>query len=155
MKRWLFVVSLPALVGCGTDPVPEVEIVEVAPTSIVPSDDANNDVTLTVHYADGDGDLGEGIAELHDCRAEALVTELALPPIANPEAVSEQVPIDGDLSLLVTDIAALDPGEPPGCSAFGQPAAGAAQLSLCVVLVDRAGHRSAPDCTDPINLAPP
>jgi hypothetical protein len=139
--------------GCGSEPAPVVEILEVTPDAVVAALDAQNDVTLRLHYSDEDGDLGDGIAEIHDCRVEGLVTRIELPPIANENATSEGVAIEGELSLLVEDISELEPGA-PGCAAFGQPAPAEGELTLCAVLIDAAGHASAADCTDGIHLTP-
>jgi hypothetical protein len=147
MRRAIYA-SLFVAWGCGSDPAPQVEILEVTPTDIVTSIDARNDVKLRLHYFDDNGDLGEGLAEIHDCRVDGLVTTLLLPPIANEDAVVADVAIEGELSLLVNDV--TDVSGTPGCSAFGQPAPAPGQLSLCVVLVDLAWNRSEADCSQPI-----
>ena len=143
-------IALCAVSACGGDPVPQVEILEATPASIVTSVDSANDVTLRVRYFDENADIGEGLAEIHDCRVDGLVTTLALPPIANEEAVVEDVTIEGELSLLVSDIS--DVSGPPGCAAFGAPPPAAGKLSLCVVLVDLAQNRSAADCSPTLRI---
>ena len=150
MRRAIYT-SLFVAWGCGGDPAPQVEILEVTPTDIVTTVDARNDVKLRVRYFDDNGDLGEGLAEIHDCRVDGLVTTLLLPPIANDDAVVADVAIEGELSLLVNDV--TDVSGAPGCGAFGQPAPAPGQLSLCIVLVDLAWNRSEADCSQPIALA--
>jgi hypothetical protein len=140
-----------AAAGCG-DPVPEVEILEVTPTVVDPAADAGNDVRLRLRYADGDGDLGSGVAEVTDCRRAGLVTEVALPAIASDEAVAEGVSIDGELVVAVADVLAVESATGDGCTAFGAAAPGAGQASFCVVLVDTSDNRSEADCSDPIQL---
>jgi hypothetical protein len=154
MRPILLIAAATLVWGCGSEATPEVEILEVNPATIVATDDEQNDVRMTVHYVDGDADLGDGFAEIHDCRVEGLVSTLALPPIANESAVQDEVAIEGDMKLLVGDIAIVEEGT-PGCAAFGQAPLASGQLSLCVVLVDAAGHRSNADCTDPIALSTP
>src|SRR4051794_3137597 len=61
----------------------------------------DRDLTLGVHYRDGDGNLGGGEAEVQDCRGAELVTKLALPRIASDEAVKAGVAIEGELDLHV------------------------------------------------------
>jgi hypothetical protein len=136
-----------ACVACGGNPTPEVQIVAVSPEEIDPRNDATNDVTITVRYYDGDGDLGGGVADIHDCRTVDLVTRLDIPPIAN-EASAGEVAIDGTLELLVADVTEVA-GAGDGCMAFGVEPAG---LAFCVVLEDAAGHASNAACTASLAL---
>ena len=50
--------------GCGGDEAPVAEIVDHAPSTLTPGDDALDDLSLEVHYTDADGDLGEGAVEV-------------------------------------------------------------------------------------------
>jgi hypothetical protein len=149
-RLWMFAAAA-ALAGCG-DPVPEVEILDVTPAVIDPGADDANDVQVRVSYVDDDGDLGGGVAEISDCRAVGLVTEVTLPSIANEEAVADGASIDGELVLAVTDVLAVDDAPGDGCAAFGAAAPAAGQTSFCVVLVDAAGNRSDADCSQPVAL---
>ncbi len=136
------------LAGCGASPVPEVEVLGVTPDSIDVSLDSANDVTLTLRYADGDGDLGGGMARVIDCRGSDVAVELALPPIANDEAVDEAVAIEGELALLVNDVIALERDERSGCADLPNAVIpGDGEVSFCVELIDAAGHVSEPDCS--------
>ena len=148
--RHLAVLALLLGAACS-DPAaaPTVEILEAAPELLVPDDDAADDLTLVVRYHDGDGDLGEGVAEVIDCRAEGLVTRLALPPIASDEAVANGVPIEGELELLVADVGRVTPAAaaPAACAALGVAAPVAGAVRFCVVLIDAAGHRGQGACT--------
>ena len=56
MRRAIYA-SLFVAWGCGGDPAPQVEILEVTPTDIVTTVDARNDVKLRVRYFDDNGDL--------------------------------------------------------------------------------------------------
>lgn len=144
------------LAGCGGSDIPEVEVLGVSPDSIDVSLDEANDVTLQLRYADGDGDLGGGIARVIDCRGSDVVVELALPPIANGDAVGEGVAIEGELALLVNDVIALEPDASSGCADLPNVALPAdGEVSFCVELVDGAGNTSEPDCSAVISLATP
>lgn len=144
------------LAACGSDsPAPGVKIDAVTPDTLTMSDDAANDVTITVGYEDADGDLGGGLAEVHDCRADALVTMLAIPPIASPDRVAAKDPISGKLDLYVDDVGPSAAAPLPAtCSDLGVAALADGQTVMCVILVDTAGHRGQGDCTSMITLLP-
>lgn len=140
------------LVACGgPSDTPSVTVKAATPEELVTSDDALDDVTITVDYDDGDGDLGTGIAEVHDCRADAIVTELPIPAIAPADRVGD--PISGTLELYVNDVGLIAIGaQPTVCSEQGVPELTANQAVFCVVLVDAKGHRGDPDCTGTLTL---
>ena len=141
------------LAACGSDSnAPSATVKSVTPDQITMSDDTANDVELVVDYSDHDGDLGDGVAEVHDCRADALVTSLAIPPIA-PAGASD--PISGELDLYVTDIGPVTSSSvPQTCSDLGVATLDPATTVLCVILVDAKGHRGPGDCSLPITLMP-
>lgn len=142
------VVSL-ALAGCAADVTPSASIQSVTPDQLTLSDDAANDLTITLRYDDGDGDLGGGVAEVHDCRADALITELAIPPIAGGGAQH----ITGALDLHVNDVGDVATvALAATCAELGVVPLAAATAVFCVVLVDAAGHRGGGDCTAPIAI---
>ncbi|HWO18481.1 MAG TPA: hypothetical protein VNO30_06880 [Kofleriaceae bacterium] len=147
----LFAASLAA--ACtGDDTAPSASVVSAAPDRIIPSDDTADDLVITVAYGDGDGDLGGGTAEVHDCRADGLLTALPLPQIAPESVIGE--PIKGTLELHVNDIGAIAAGAPPAaCRDLGIEAVDGAAAVFCVILVDAAGHAGDGDCTQPIALA--
>ncbi len=150
--RTLLLVSC-LLVACGDDPgnSPDATVKSVTPDEIVASDDALDDVTITVDYDDGDGDLGGGIAEVHDCRADGIVTELPIPQLA-PKPGDH---ITGTLELHVNDVGTIALAtQPATCSDLGVASLDATQTVFCVVLVDAAGHRGGGDCTTAITVDP-
>jgi hypothetical protein len=148
-------ILLAALAACS-DPsaLPEAEVLAQMPASLDPDDDGADDLTIQVRYADGDGDLGGGVAEVVDCRAEGLVTALELPPIASAAAVAEGVPIEGELELLVADVGRVEPAPalPAACTELGVTTLAAGETVFCVILVDAAGHRGRGDCTAPVTI---
>ena len=75
-------VAAAGLAACAADIAPSAEIQSATPDQLTPSDDASDDLTIALRYDDGDGDLGGGVADVYDCRADGVVTELAIPPIA-------------------------------------------------------------------------
>ncbi|HMG23917.1 MAG TPA: hypothetical protein VK607_21430 [Kofleriaceae bacterium] len=138
--------------ACTPDPAPSAAIESVTPDQLTPDDDAADDLTIALRYDDGDGDLGGGVAEVHDCRADGVTIELAIPPIAADPGQH----ITGALELHVNDIGELAVGAlPAACAAAGAKSPAAATAVFCVVLVDRAGHRGAGECTAPIAIAAP
>jgi hypothetical protein len=141
------------LVGCADDPAPRVTVISATPDHVDPADDAADDVSIRVDYEDDDGDLGGGIAEIHDCRDEVLVTKLDVPPIANDERVGSH--IQGSLDLFLTDVgAATSTSVAATCADLGISTLAAGTTAFCVVLVDAADHAGPGDCTAPITIAP-
>ena len=140
--------------ACGTDdPAPTVHIVSLTPDQLAPADDLADDLRILVEYEDSDGDLGEGIARIDDCRGDMLRTELPIPAIAGEAMIGS--PIRGSLDLFVNDVgAAASSALPAVCDELGVAAPGADETVFCVVLVDAAGHAGAGECTAPIALAP-
>ncbi len=140
-----------ALAACSDDPAPHASIKSVTPDALTASDDTLDDLTITLTYDDGDGDLGGGTAEVHDCRSDDLMTELAIPGIAKAKGNH----ITGTLELHVNDIGVEPAGTlPSACSELGVAALASGQTVFCVVLVDAAGHRGTGACTQPIAIAP-
>lgn len=151
MKRTFIVLfAVLGVAGCGDDATPTVHVVSASPSSLVMGQDDANDLAIVVDYADGDGDLGGGLARVHDCGAKDLVVVLTLPEIASEEAVNEGVAIEGRLSLAVGDVGPVaEPGNSAFCSALGAPSD-----AFCVALVDAAGNVSEGDCTAAIARVP-
>jgi hypothetical protein len=149
--KTLILVSL-LVVGCGADdPAPVVTVMSATPKTLTPADDLADDLRISVRYADADGDLGDGVARVHDCRAAELVTVLPIPPIAPTDVIGRA--IEGDLTLIVTDV-----GDQPAtalpdlCSELGIPALGTNKVVFCVTLVDAADHEGPGDCTAELDL---
>ncbi len=144
------------LAACGGESAtPSVTVKSATPDRLTMSDDSANDLTITVSYDDGDGDLGGGSAEVHDCRADELVTTLAIPAIAPPDVVKDKSPISGELDLYVTDVgAATAAALPSTCSDLGIAPLADMTTVFCVILIDAAGHHSTGDCTKPVMLFP-
>ena len=157
MRAALFLAFSLVLVAACSDAAsePSATVVSAAPDTLYLGDDTRNDLSVVVAYADGDGDLGRGVARVHDCRATDVVTELLLPSIATDEAVGEGVAITGELELRVNDVGdvTLAASAPPVCADLGAPAPVAGAAVFCVVLVDSAGHEGPGDCTSPLALS--
>jgi hypothetical protein len=158
MRRSLLIlVTLLAAIGCGSDDVaPTVEIMEVSPDSLDPASDTADDLTILVRYRDPDGDLGGGVADVHDCRADGLVVSLAIPPIASEQAIEDGVPIEGMLEIVIPDVGEVeaDSAAPAACAELGVDGPVAGEVVFCVVLTDAAGNPGAGDCTAPVAIGP-
>jgi hypothetical protein len=152
MRSTLLLVLATAACG-GGDATPSVSVEMAAPEALVPTDDTLDDLTITVHYDDGDGDLGGGIAEIQDCRAESLLISLDIPPIAPPDVVADKTAITGTLDLHVNDVGDFaTEALPTACADLGVAELAAGQTVFCVTLTDAAGHRGDGDCTEAIAL---
>lgn len=150
--RRLLLASILCLAACGDeDPAPLVVVLEATPEALDSVDDAADDLAILVEYRDADGDLGGGIAEVHDCRADDLFVALPIPPIASPEGTEARVPIEGQLEIVVTDIGAVPAAQIPSpvCADLG---IGAGESVFCVVLTDAAGNTGPGDCTAPLTI---
>ena len=154
MRRHLLWLFAAVACGGGDDASPSAAVVEVAPETLDPGRDDADDLTLTVDYIDGDADLGGGIARVHDCRADGVVVDLAIPLIASEEAVDEGVPIEGRLLLHVSDIGWIEPeaSPAPACADLGVEAIDPDQAVFCVVLVDAASHAGDGDFSPPVSV---
>ncbi len=154
----LAAVALASAPGCDDGGVaPLANVRSTTPDMIDPSRDDADDLSIIIEYHDPDGDLGEGIAEVHDCRAEGVVIVYDIPGIASEEAVDEGVPIEGELELIVNDIGAIDAdsGAPEACAALGVLAPVEGQARFCVILTDAAGNLGEGDCTAPVAILAP
>ena len=140
------------LVACGgPSDSPSASVKSATPDQLVTSDDLLDDVTITVDFDDGDGDLGTGFANVYDCRADGIVTELVLPAIAPEGRVGDH--ISGTLELHVNDVGMLALGTQPAiCADQGVESLAMDQTVFCVELVDVKGHKGDPDCTSVITL---
>jgi hypothetical protein len=148
--RILICVALAAC-GGGASDSPSASVKSATPEELVTSDDALDDVTITVDFEDGDGDLGTGFAEVHDCRADGIITELVLPAIAPQGRIGDH--ISGTLELHVNDVGAIAVGTQPAlCADQGVASLAADKTVFCVLLIDAKGHRGDPDCTSEITL---
>ena len=148
----ILIPTLLAAAACSESIAPSARVVSTTPERLVASDDARDDLVITVEYTDGDGDLGGGTAEIHDCRADGLRTDLVIPAIA-PDAVVGK-PITGTLALHVNDVGAIAAAIPPErCRELGVDSVDQAAAVFCVVLVDAAGHAGDGDCTSAVALA--
>lgn len=152
---FLVPITVCALYGCAGE-APVVEILDASPPELSAADDTKDDLTIRLRYSDPDGDLGGGVAAIHDCRAEGLVAELPIPEIANAEAVEAGVAIEGELTLVVADVGALTPTDtaPAACADLGVGAPDGGKQAFCVFLTDAAGNESAGACTRPVLITP-
>lgn len=147
MRRTLLLLFATA---CTSSPAPTVDILSSSPEELAPADDRADDLRILVTYEDGDGDLGQGFARIHDCRSDLLVTELQIPAIAGPDMIGSK--ITGSMDLAVNDIGAdVAATLPDVCSDLGVVQSANATV-FCVVLVDVAGNVGPGDCTRPIPL---
>jgi hypothetical protein len=147
------IMLLAALAACsgGASDAPSVSVKSATPEELVTSDDALDDVTITVDFEDGDGDLGTGRAEVHDCRAAGIVTELVLPAIAPESRIGDH--ISGTLELHVNDVGMIAVGTQPAlCAEQGVESLTADQTIFCVALFDVKGNSGGADCTKAITL---
>jgi hypothetical protein len=150
--RLLLALAFVVLAACGDDPAPLVEVISATPDQLFPDDDARDDLVITVRYDDADGDLGTGVAEVHDCRGDALVSALAIPAIA-PPGIAGSKRITGTLELHVTDVGDVPVTELAAvCADLAVAPLPASETVFCVILVDAAGHRGPGDCTGAIGL---
>ena len=151
--KTILLACLLAASACTDEAAPSVTVKTAAPDRLVPSDDTLDDLVITVAYSDGDGDLGGGVAQVYDCRADGLRTDLPLPAIAPAPVVEEGRPITGTLELHVNDVGELAAGAAPAaCRDLGVGDVGASAAVFCVVLADAAGHEGEGDCTHEISL---
>jgi len=154
MRHLHFTLVAGWFVGCsGADPAPSARVEAATPDSLTPADDSLDDLTITVAYDDGDGDLGGGTASIYDCRADDLVTTLELPLIAPDGVIKNKDEITGTIDLHVNDIGDVaSTALASKCSELGVAPLSAGQTVFCVELTDAAGHTGHGDCTAAITI---
>jgi hypothetical protein len=151
MKPATFFLLLLPLAACAADATPSAEIQSVTPEQLTVSDDSLDDLTIALRYDDGDGDLGGGVADVYDCRADGVLIELPIPAIA----ADRDQHITGTLDLHVNDIGDVaTTALPTACSKLGVKPLATDTAVFCVVLTDAAGHKGAGACTGSIALMP-
>lgn len=139
MKKYSYlIVSLALLLSCkkekGNDPlppisnIPEIELSGTSSTSINQFDD----ITLTVKYTDGNGDLGESDANINsifvtDNRDISIVHKFHLQPLA---PIGQDVAIQGNLKIKIENVILLDQSNTSENASFS------------VYILDRAGNKS-------------
>lgn len=148
IRHSYLLLALLALAGCETDPVfpdePQIRFVSITPA--VATAFTADEIQVTIHYEDGDGDLGytgDPVNNLfltdlraafvgNSGRVSAFSFESLTPDTKNPS-------IQGDITITLTT--------PPYDSAE-EP------LTLEIYLVDRAGHESNRITTTGITIQP-
>lgn len=108
---------------------PVIEFVNVSSTTIRAGQDS---LVLTIHYRDGDGDLGENNPDVRNCfvrdsRDAALFYEMRIQQLA-PDGAT--IAIDGELELLIPATGLLNDLNLQEKTTFS------------IKLIDRAGHES-------------
>lgn len=160
MKKLGAILILVTLIlsGCDNGPVfpnePEISFVSITPEN--PTQFTTDEITLTIHYQDGDGDLGhidQGNGEprlpnifLTDSRAVihpdcTFKTVGYIIPNLTPD--TRKPSIQGDISITLTT---------PPHHTFIDPFSDEEPLIFEVYLVDRAGNISNTIKTDPITI---
>lgn len=148
--RLLFLILVAGLsfTGCDTDPVFPIEP-EISFTSITPATATQftaDEVVITFHYQDGDGDLGYEV----DPVSNLFITDLRAAFIGNPGRVTaysfksltpdtKNPSIQGDITVKMTT-PPYEPSEEP--------------LVFEIYIVDRAGHESNRILTEAIRVNP-
>lgn len=158
--RKSFVILLALLLtlsACSDSPVfpvePEISFVSISPTSVKQFD---NDtlVEITIHYQDGDGDLGYeegsgGVAEnlfvtdLRDATPDTLRLLSYSIPSLTPE--TRKPSIQGEITISLP---------PLPHSSFFVPGSTENDATFSIYLVDRAGNVSNVITTDPVTIIP-
>ena len=131
-KNLFFLLIIVFITGCKKDEIvfpiePKIEVVSITPTNVQQYVDP---VTLTIHYEDGDGDLGENNDQIKNCFVTdnriGITYEYRIKQLAPSGAF---IPIDGNLTIniggqVLTDISTQQ------------------NVTYTIYIVDRAGHKS-------------
>ncbi len=131
-KIFYFTMIMLFIAGCKKDEItfpiePKIEMVSITPPSPRQYTDP---VTITIHYEDGDGDLGENNDQVKNCFVTdnriGITYEYRIKQLA-PSGVS--IPIDGNLNI--------DLGGQVLTDSSSQQS-----VTYTLYVVDRAGHKS-------------
>jgi hypothetical protein len=127
-----FILIIFFIAGCKKDKVnfpvePGIEMVSITPSSPMQYTDP---VTITIHYEDGDGDLGENNDQVKNCfvtdNRVGITYEYRIKQLAPSGAM---IPIEGNLNIDIGGQVLTD-------SSSTQSA------NYTLYIIDRAGHKS-------------
>ena len=131
-KNLFFLIIIVFIAGCKKDEIvfpiePKIEVVSITPANVQQYVDP---VTLTIHYEDGDGDLGENNDQIKNCFVTdnriGITYEYRIKQLAPSGAI---IPIDGNLTINIGGQVLTD-------SSTQQ------NVTYTLYIVDRAGHKS-------------
>ena len=131
-KNLYFLIIILFIEGCKKDEIvfhiePKIEVVSITPANAQQYIDP---VTITIHYEDGDGDLGENNDQIKNCFVTdnriGITYEYRIKQLA-PTGAS--IPIDGNLNINIGGQVLTD-------SSTQQ------NVTYTLYIVDRAGHKS-------------
>lgn len=131
-KNLFFLIIVLSIAGCKKDEIvfpiePKIEVVSITPANPQQYIDP---VTITIHYEDGDGDLGENNDQIKNCFVTdnriGITYEYRIKQLA-PSGAS--IPIDGNLNINIGGQVLTD-------SSTQQ------NVTYTLYIVDRAGHKS-------------
>ena len=117
---------------------PEIEFVSISPN---PANEFSDEVTITIRYRDGDGDIGENVAGVknlfvRDSRNNVLY-EFRVQQLS-PD--NSEIAITGNLEVKITSVALVDQSK------------ASESFSYKVYLLDRAGNQSNEIETDQLTV---
>lgn len=131
-KNLFFLIIILFIAGCKKDEIvfpiePKIEIVSITPANAQQYVDP---VTITIHYEDGDGDLGENNDQIKNCFVTdnriGITYEYRIKQLA-PSGTS--IPIDGNLNINIGGQVLTDSSSQQN-------------VTYTLYIVDRAGHKS-------------
>ena len=131
-KNLFFLIIIVFIAGCKKDEIvfpiePKIEVVSITPENVQQYVDP---VTITIHYEDGDGDLGENNDQIKNCFVTdnriGITYEYRIKQLAPSGAF---IPIDGNLTINIGGQVLTD-------SSTQQ------NVTYTIYIVDRAGHKS-------------
>ncbi len=131
-KNIFFFIIILFIAGCKKDEIvfpiePKIEVVSITPANAQQYVDP---VTISIHYEDGDGDLGENNDQIKNCFVTdnriGITYEYRIKQLA-PSGAS--IPIDGNLNINIGGQVLTD-------SSTQQ------NVTYTLYIVDRAGHKS-------------
>lgn len=106
MKAWTLILTMLLLAACkkedSVDSVPEIELLDVTPLEVVQFEE---NVSITIKYTDGDGDLGFPDPDVHALQVKDSRLNAAdwyhVPPLAPLES---EVAIEGQLTVQLSTL---------------------------------------------------
>ena len=131
MKNIIYLLAIVLIFACEKEQVisdtPIIEFKNISPTTV---QEYSDDISITISYSDGNGDLGENNPDIHNLFVEdnrnGIVYQFRIPHLA-PD--NNSIAIEGDFNITINGSGITDESS-------------SQQLNYAIYVTDRAGNKS-------------
>ena len=141
MKNIIYLFAIVLLFSCEKEQVisdtPIIEFKNISPTTV---QEYSDDISITISYSDGNGDLGENNPDIHNLFVEdnrnGIVYQFRIPHLA-PD--NNSIAIEGDFNITINGSGITDESS-------------IQQVNYAIYVTDRAGNKSNTITTSTITI---